>query len=138
MNSSIATQQVVLQENGIIRDGKGNFLGRIVEDFDGLCREHYRRGRESGLREALAGQTAWELVGRWDGKHYAVFGDRLAPDFCNIPLYAALQSVNQEKRPQNCGTGYCSCIECSYKAEQIERDPVIPAFLRRPGSFGHE
>lgn len=46
--------------------------------------------------------------------------------------------VSQEKRPQNFGTGYCSCIECPYKAEPIEREPVIPAFLRRPGSFGHE
>ena len=29
-----------------------------------------------------------------------------------------------EKRPQNCGTGYCSCIECPYEAEQAEQEPV--------------
>ena len=30
-----------------------------------------------------------------------------------------------EKRPQNCGTGYCSCIECPYEAEQAEQEPVL-------------
>ena len=53
MNTSIATQQVTLQENGIIRDGKGNYLGRIVEDIDALCEKHYQRGRKSGRAEAL-------------------------------------------------------------------------------------
>jgi hypothetical protein len=24
----------------------------------------------------------------------------------------------ESKRPQNCGTGFCSCIECSYKGDQ--------------------
>ena len=27
-----------------------------------------------------------------------------------------------EKRPQNCGTGYCSCIECPY--EPVKQEPV--------------
>lgn len=27
------------------------------------------------------------------------------------------------KRPQNCGTGYCSCIECPY--EPVKREPVV-------------
>ena len=26
------------------------------------------------------------------------------------------------KRPQNCGTGYCSCIECPY--EPVKQEPV--------------
>jgi len=24
----------------------------------------------------------------------------------------------ESKRPQNCGTGFCSCIECIYKGDQ--------------------
>lgn len=30
-----------------------------------------------------------------------------------------------EQRPQNCGTGYCSCIECPYEAEQAEQEPLM-------------
>ena len=31
----------------------------------------------------------------------------------------------QEQRPTNCGTGYCSCIECPYEAEQVEQELVM-------------
>ena len=27
----------------------------------------------------------------------------------------------EQKRPQNCGTGYCSCLECLF--EQAEQEP---------------
>jgi hypothetical protein len=27
----------------------------------------------------------------------------------------------EQKKPQNCGTGYCSCIECVMKPEQAEK-----------------
>ena len=29
-----------------------------------------------------------------------------------------------ERRPQYCGTGYCSCIECPYKEQQIEQSKL--------------
>ena len=35
-----------------------------------------------------------------------------------------------QKRPQNCGTGYCSCIECLF--EQPEQEPV--AYIHRHGN----
>ena len=41
---------------------------------------------------------------------------------CTVPFYttpAAAQPAKQE-RPQNCGTGYCSCIECVMEQEQGE------------------
>jgi len=40
-----------------------------------------------------------------------------------VPLYRRpLPLAPQEKRPQNCGTGYCSCIECPY--EPVKHEPV--------------
>lgn len=53
MSDSIPTLQVTLQENGIIRDDKGNYLGRLVEDIDSLSDKHYQRGRKHE-REACA------------------------------------------------------------------------------------
>ena len=50
MNESIATSQVTLQENGIIRDGKGIIIGRLVADTNALCEEHYQRGFNAGSR----------------------------------------------------------------------------------------
>jgi hypothetical protein len=29
-----------------------------------------------------------------------------------------------EQRPQNCGTGFCSCIECPYVQPKAEQEPV--------------
>ena len=29
-----------------------------------------------------------------------------------------------QKRPQNCGTGYCSCVECLFEPEQPVQEPV--------------
>lgn len=45
MNDSCETQEVILQENGIIRDKSGKFLGRMVKDIDAMCEEQYNRGR---------------------------------------------------------------------------------------------
>lgn len=50
--------------------------------------------------------------------------DRLEGGY-TVPLYTFNQVVEQrqaieqaQKRPQNCGTGYCSCIECVMETEQ--------------------
>jgi hypothetical protein len=32
--------------------------------------------------------------------------------------YVEYETGNQTKRPQNCGTGYCSCIECVMEPPQ--------------------
>lgn len=40
-------------------------------------------------------------------------------------LRAARAQEQAEQRPQNCGTGYCSCIECPYEAEQAEQEPLM-------------
>jgi len=52
----------------------------------------------TALREALAEQPAYRAVKTFhEGK----------------PVYVAEQPAHApQKRPQNCGTGYCSCIEC--------------------------
>ena len=34
----------------------------------------------------------------------------------------AIREALAEQRPQNCGTGYCSCIECPY--EQPAQEPL--------------
>jgi hypothetical protein len=47
---SCQTSNVILQENGIIRDSNGKFLGRLVEDTDEFALKHHKRG----LREAAS------------------------------------------------------------------------------------
>ena len=39
------------------------------------------------------------------------------------------------KRPQNCGTGYCSCIECPYEAEQAKQKPSCNQHPDAPHGF---
>lgn len=43
MNDQCETSVVLLQENGIIRDSTGKFLGRLVDDTDGLIDKHRNR-----------------------------------------------------------------------------------------------
>ena len=37
---------------------------------------------------------------------------------------AALAEQPAQQRPQNCGTGYCSCIECPYEQPAQQQEPV--------------
>ena len=46
-------------------------------------------------------------------------------------LREALAEQPAQQRPQNCGTGYCSCIECPY--EQPAQEPV--AWMDRDGDL---
>lgn len=39
-------------------------------------------------------------------------------DVVTIGLREALAAQAAEQRPQNCGTGFCSCIECPYGTQQ--------------------
>jgi hypothetical protein len=43
-------------------------------------------------------------------------------------IKAAL-AQSEQKRPQNCGTGYCSCIECVMEAEQ---EPAVLKWQQAP------
>jgi hypothetical protein len=45
-----------------------------------------------------------------------------------IPTEGCLNCERQpkaEQRPQNCGTGFCSCIECPYVQPKAEQEPVL-------------
>lgn len=44
MNDVCAITEVILQENGIIRDKDGKFLGRLVEDTDAFALKYIKRG----------------------------------------------------------------------------------------------
>ena len=37
-------------------------------------------------------------------------------------IIESIKDAEPVKRPQNCGTGYCSCIECPY--EHVKQEPV--------------
>jgi hypothetical protein len=71
-------------------------------------------------------QAARQIIVDWDS---------------GIHLYEAIAALRKalaeqaERRPQNCGTGYCSCIECPYEAKQAEQEPVAWALSH---SFGLE
>ncbi len=56
------------------------------------------------------GDTAWKLS--WSRSGAGVC-NRLQGQWHEKPLYEAPQP-HPQKRPQNCGTGFCSCIECPY------------------------
>lgn len=43
-------------------------------------------------------------------------------------IRAALAEQPAEQRPQNCGTGFCSCIECPY-VQPAEQEPWTPREL---------
>jgi len=45
-------------------------------------------------------------------------------------LREALAEQPAQKRPQNCGTGYCSCIECVMEPEQ----PIIKSYPEKDNS----
>lgn len=49
------TEQVTLQENGIVRNAQGTIIGRLVVDVDELCDRHNKIGYKQGYR---AGQSA--------------------------------------------------------------------------------
>ena len=46
-------------------------------------------------------------------------------------LTEALAEQPAQKRPQNCGTGYCSCIECVMEPEQQEPEQQEPDWKYR-------
>ena len=52
MNDACGTAEVILQDNGIIRDKTGMFIGRLIEDTDAFAEKHYQRGYEAGLHKA--------------------------------------------------------------------------------------
>lgn len=62
------------------------------------------------IREARAEQELYEPEGRC--KECLAYNGHL--DYCSKSAPV--------KRPQNCGTGYCSCIECPY--EPVKQEPV--------------
>jgi hypothetical protein len=51
MNQEICkTEQVTLQENGIVRNAQGVIIGHLVEDLDELCAKHNKIGYKQGYR----------------------------------------------------------------------------------------
>lgn len=56
------------------------------------------------------------LEGAMDGYYSGCFDVEGNNKLLNESITALRQAIEQE-RPQNCGTGYCSCIECVIKGE---------------------
>jgi hypothetical protein len=52
MKDACGIEEVILQENGIIRNEDGMIIGRLVEDINAFAEKHYQRGYEDGLRKA--------------------------------------------------------------------------------------
>jgi hypothetical protein len=78
------------------------------------------------LRDAtkkVAEPVAWAMP-RSDGLILDVIcpeeHDRM-PGQYTVPLYTQPKA---EHRPPNCGTGFCSCIECPYVQPKAEQEPV--------------
>jgi hypothetical protein len=52
MKEACGIEEVILQENGIIRNEDGMIIGRLVQDINAFAEKHYQRGYEDGLRKA--------------------------------------------------------------------------------------
>lgn len=73
MNEICGITEVILQDNGIIRDMDGNFLGRLIEDVDAYAIKHHKRG----LLEAASICQKVIGSGEYDGhQQYAAAGCR--------------------------------------------------------------
>lgn len=48
------------------------------------------------------------------------------------PLTASPTAPSTEQRPQNCGTGFCSCIECPYVPSTEASEPVGDGYVPCP------
>ena len=68
----------------------------------------------AAIREALAEQELYEPEGRC--KECLAYNGHL--DYCSKSAPV--------KRPQNCGTDYCSCIECPYEPVSIPDHIICP------------
>ena len=52
MKDACGIEEVILQENGIIRNEDGMIIGRLVQDINAFAEKYYQRGYEDGLRKA--------------------------------------------------------------------------------------
>ena len=52
MNDACGIEEVILQENGIVRNQNGKIIGRLVEDINDFAEKYYQRGYNDGLRKA--------------------------------------------------------------------------------------
>ncbi len=56
MNETIATEEVILQENGIIRSKNGKILGHLIEHYNEFVDRHYNRGLQDAAKRV---QKLW-------------------------------------------------------------------------------
>jgi len=58
--------------------------------------------------------------------YMAVSTDRMSvdPHTGNVSIGTVAQPAPAQKRPQNCGTGYCSCVECVMEPAAPVQEPV--------------
>ena len=60
-----------------------------------------------------------------DGKTVDKWGLQFYGGQTGTPLYTHPQPKAEQKRPQNCGTSFCSCIECVMEPEpKAEQSPL--------------
>jgi hypothetical protein len=52
MKDACGIEEVILQENGIVRNEEGKIIGRLIEDINAFAEKHYQRGYNDGLRKA--------------------------------------------------------------------------------------
>ena len=52
MKDACGIEEVILQENGIIRNEDGMIIGRLVQNINAFAEKHYQRGYEDSLRKA--------------------------------------------------------------------------------------
>ena len=58
MNDACGIEEVILQENGIVRNQDGKIIGRLVEDINDFAEKYYQRGYNDGLRKAQENDTS--------------------------------------------------------------------------------
>jgi hypothetical protein len=89
-----------------------------LKQIDGSMPFPSAKRAQAALREALAEQPAQQepIIKSYlkkDNSQPVTFFD-YEPD--------GMHHNKPQKRPQNCGTGYCSCIECVMEPAQQEKN----------------
>ena len=77
--------------------------------------------KDEELAMDLALRSLKELVPDESDYAPAIQGQRKRQEKAITAIKQA-RSAPMQKRPQNCGTGYCSCVECVMEPEPVQTD----------------
>jgi hypothetical protein len=100
-------------------------LKALENSVDLVCEDAYKAEKLYGNYPSRQGKVAGLKVLADDHeKAITAIKQALAAPVQKPVAWVDYETGNQTKRPQNCGTGYCSCIECVMEPAPVQ-EPVV-------------